>query len=225
METTPGRLVLCGVILASGLAAQIALARVNETERPALIRPLETLPLAMGDWSGKDEEVDPEIVERAQTTEYLNRVYENPRHPGRRMRLWINYSREGTNLRHTPEICLPSGGWAKIESRTRTAVLEESAGSPTRASLLAYSRGDLVETVGFWYYIFGEGRLENYVRRLPITSRSSHGQTTRGSSMTIEVFATGDDDPEGEAMIDFARAVLANLDPLLPRPRAQYYIP
>ena len=25
----------------------------------------------------------------------------------------------GTNLRHTPEICLPSGGWTKIESQTR----------------------------------------------------------------------------------------------------------
>ena len=225
MNTTLFRITLCGLILAGGVASRIAIGRMNETDRPRLARPLATLPLEMGDWSGRDEEVAPEIVERAQTTEYLNRVYENPRHPGRRMRLWVNYSREGTNLRHTPEICLPSGGWEKIESRTRTVVLEESGTSPTYASLLAYSRGDLVETVGFWYYIFGEGRLENYVRRLPITSRSSHGRTTRGSSMTIEVFSTGDGDPEGTAMIEFSRVVLANLEPILPRPRARYYIP
>ena len=36
--------------------------------------------------------------------------------------------------------------------------------------------------------------------RLSITSRSSHGQTTRGSSMTVEVFYPGDNDSEGEAL-------------------------
>ena len=60
-----------------------------------------------------------DIVERAQTTEYLNRVYESRKHPGLELTLWINYSEKGTNLRHTPEICLPSGGWTKIESQTR----------------------------------------------------------------------------------------------------------
>ncbi len=225
MKTSPVRLAMCGAILGLGLLGQLALGRMSETERPALRRALETLPYELGDWTGKSEAIDPEIVERAQTTEYLNRVYESPRHPGRRMRLWINYSREGTNLRHTPEICLPSGGWTKIEARTRTQALDESGPTPTLATLLAYSRGDLVERVGFWYYIFGEGRLENYVRGLPITSRSSHGRTTRGSSMTIEVFAAGDDDPDGVAMIDFARALLPKLEPILPFPRARYYTP
>src|SRR5438876_9738136 len=90
---------------------------------------------------------------------------------------------------------------------------------------LGYSQGELVEQVGFWYYIFGEGKLENYVRRLPITSRSSHGRTTRGSSMTVEVFYPGDQDPEGEALRQFARELMRALEPILPTPRATYYIP
>ena len=84
-----------------------------------LRRPLASIPLELGDWVGKDEPVDPDIVERAQTTEYLNRTYESRKQPGLRLRLWINFSLHGTNLRHTPEICLPSGGWTKIESLTR----------------------------------------------------------------------------------------------------------
>ncbi len=51
-----------------------------------------------------------DIVERAQTTEYLNRVYESRKQPGLQLTLWINYSEKGTNLRHTPEICLPFRG-------------------------------------------------------------------------------------------------------------------
>jgi hypothetical protein len=79
--------------------------------------------------------------------------------------------------------------------------------------------------VGFWYYIFGEGKLENFVRQLPITSRSSHGQTTRGSSMTVEIFYSGEHDPEGEVLRNFAQSLLIALEPVLPQARAEYYIP
>jgi hypothetical protein len=213
------------VLLATGLAAQAALARLCRTERPALRQPLSSLPVQLGDWIGKDEPVDPDIVERSQTTEYLNRAYDSPRHPGLTMRLWINYSREGTNLRHSPEICLPSAGRTKIESQTRELCMGGGNGRATRITRLGYSRGDLVEHVGFWYYIFGEGQLENYVRRLPITSRSAYGQATRGSSMTVETFYPGENDPEGEVLQEFAQELLRALDPILPVERANYYIP
>ena len=63
------------------------------------------------------------------------------------------------------------------------------------------------------------------VRQLPITSRSSHGQTTRGSSMTVEVFYPGDQDPAGDALRDFAHSLLIELEPILPHDRAEYYVP
>ncbi|MFI5456872.1 MAG: EpsI family protein [Isosphaerales bacterium] len=219
------RAVLCGTILATGLAAQGGLERLNRTERPPLRRPLASIPMELVDWAGQDEPVDPDIVERAQTTEYLNRSYEGRRQPGLKLRLWVNYSREGTNLRHTPEICLPSGGWTKIESQTRTIAVPLDGGRSIPVTLLGYNRGELVEHVGFWYYIFGEGKLENYVRRLPITSRSSHGRTTHGSSMTVEIFYTGENDSEGESLLEFARELVKALEPILPRERAVYHVP
>jgi hypothetical protein len=181
--------------------------------------------MLLGDWVGREEAIDPEIVKRAQTTEYLNRVYESRSHPGLRLTLWINYSDKGTNLRHTPEICLPSGGWTKIESQSRVLSVPAPDGSEIRITRLGYGQAELVEHVGFWYYIFGEGKLENFVRQLPITSRSSHGRTTRGSSLTVEIFYPGDQDPDGEELASFARALLAELDPVLPLDRAEYYIP
>ena len=90
---------------------------------------------------------------------------------------------------------------------------------------LGYAQGDLVQGVGFWYYIFGEGAVERWVRTLPITSRSSHGRTTRGSGMTVEVFWTGESEEKVAAFQDFARAVLAGLEPILPTDRADYHIP
>jgi Protein of unknown function (DUF3485) len=219
------RCVLCASFLAFGLAAQAGLERMNETERPLLRQSLATLPMELKDWVGHDEAMDPQIVERAQTTEYLNRIYESRKHPGVRFNLWINYSTEGTNLRHTPEICLPSGGWSKVESMTHELRQPAANGKELTVTRLGYTKDDLVQHIGFWYYIFGEGKLEKMVRRLPITSRSSHGRTTRGSSMTIEVFYPGDTDPDAAALGDFAREVLVALEPILPTDRAEYHIP
>jgi hypothetical protein len=215
---------LCGIILASGYAAQAALEQWSRIERPPLRAPLSSIPLELGDWVGQDVGVDPRIVAESQATEYINRDYECRGRPGRRLRLWINYSRLGLNLRHSPKICLPSGGWTEVESLCKVLPIRH-AGGEIPVTRLAYSQGELVQGVGFWYYIFGEGRLERYVRGLPITSRSSHGRTTRGSGMTVEVFCPGEIDPDGEALRDFASALLGALEPILPDDRAEYYIP
>ena len=134
-------------------------------------------------------------------------------------------SEHGTNLRHTPEICLPSGGWTKIESQSKVLSVHAPRQKSVQITRLGYGRGELVEHVGFWYYIFGEGKLENFVRQLPITSRSSHGRTTRGSSMTVEIFYPGDHDSDGEALCDFAQPLLDALEPILPLDRAAYHVP
>lgn len=220
-----GRAILCGLILTSGLLAQAGLEALATTERPLLRAPLSSIPLDLGDWIGHDTEVDPDIIEKAQTTEYVSRDYESKSQPGRHLRLWINYSREGNNLRHSPKICLPSGGWQPVEAECRTLTLDNGAGRSIPISRLAYNQGELVQAVGFWYYIFGEGALEKYVRTLPITSRSSHGRTTRGSSMTVEVFSVGDTDAQDTLLKDFSRELLKTLEPILPEDRADYYVP
>jgi hypothetical protein len=218
------RIAICGAILVSGLAAEVTLNATCVIERPKLRRPLSTLPMVLGDWVGTERPVDEDIARRSQNTEYLSREYESFRHPGLKLAVWLNFSIMGTNLRHSPEICLPSGGRTKIESHTRVFEILAGQAPPIRISRLGY-QGELVEHVGFWYYIFGEGKLENYVRSLPITSQSSHGRATRGSSMTIEIFYPGDRDPDGDALREFAEELAQHLDPILPTPRATYFLP
>ena len=100
-------------------------------------------------------------MKEAQATEYLSRIYESREFPGRRFDLWINYSNEGLNLRHSPEICLPSGGWTKIESACREMTIQCDSNKSLPIMRLGYSQGDLAMGIGFWYYIFGEGKLEH----------------------------------------------------------------
>ena len=105
------RVTLCGGVLALALAAQAGLEAMTAIERPRLRAPLSAVPMELGHWVGRDETVNPLILKESQADDYLNRVYEDRRQPGRKLWLWVNYSREGLNLRHSPEVCLPSGGW------------------------------------------------------------------------------------------------------------------
>ncbi|HEV3163400.1 MAG TPA: EpsI family protein [Isosphaeraceae bacterium] len=219
------RLGLCVLILAFGVAAQAALEQSSDAPRPLLKQKLATIPIRLGSWAGEDVNVDARVLEKSQATDYLSRIYHDSRRPGRQLQVWINYSETGLNLRHTPEICLPSGGWTKIESQCRVMRVKCSAAGELPITRLAYGKGELVQGIGFWYYIFGEGQLEHFVRSLPITSQSSHGRATRGSGLTVEVFCPGEADPDGQALQDFASALLAALEPILPGSRACYHIP
>jgi EpsI family protein len=219
------RVLLCGLLLSVGLAAEAALDRATRIERPPLKGPLASVPLALGDWVGEDIEPDPDVLRESQADDYLNRAYESRTRGGAKFRVWVNYSRRGDNLRHSPEVCLPSGGWAKVEAECRSLSVDTGAGKPLPVSRLVYSKDALVQAIGFWYYIFGEGRLEHWVRGLPITSRSSHGRTTRGSGLTVEIFFPAESDPDDDALKELARDLLGELDKLLPDNRAEYHVP
>jgi hypothetical protein len=43
--------------------------------------------------------------------------------------------------------------------------------------------------------------------------------------MTVEVFYPGDQDPDGDLLINFARLLLIELESILPTERAGYYVP
>ena len=219
------RIALCLGLLGTGVIAQAGLERANRCERPDLKDSLATIPMELDGWIGRDEPIDADILERSQATDWLNRTYEHPAHPGRRMSVWINYSKTGLNMRHSPEVCLPSGGWTKVESETKALEVWKSLGDPRFITRLGYAKGELFQAVGFWYYIFGEGEIERWVRTLPITSRSSHGRTTRGSGLTVELFCPGEADPKGEAMAEFACLLGRSLEGLLPSDRAEYCVP
>jgi EpsI family protein len=221
------RIIICMALIAAGLGAEVAIQAACGLgrERPPLRRPLVSLPTKLGDWTGTDYPVSAAVLRESNADEYLSRVYVSPRFPGLHLKLWVNYSAFGFNLKHTPEVCLPAGGWAKREAETRVMEIPAEHGPLTRLTRLGYSQGELFEHIGYWYYIFGEGKLENYVRSLPITSQSSYGRATRGSSITIEVFYAGDRDPNGNGLRDFAGELIRHLDPILPEPRDAYFMP
>ena len=84
------RITVCLSLLGTGLAADAGLELVNRCDRPTPTSKLAAIPMTLGRWVGRDEPVEPDIIERAQTDDWINRVYEDPTGPGRRLTLWMN---------------------------------------------------------------------------------------------------------------------------------------
>ena len=94
-----GRATLCLGLLSSGFAGQAGLDALCTIERPPLRRPLISLPMEIGGWSGRDEEIDKDILRISGASEYLNRSYTNPKFPG-------SGSRSGSTIRSWVITCI-----------------------------------------------------------------------------------------------------------------------
>ncbi len=97
--------------------------------------PLASIPLDMGDWVGKDEPVDADIVERCPDDRIPQPDVREPQAArasaaplDQLFALWR------PTCATRPKICLPSGGWTKIESLTRVLAVPLDSGPVDRRS-------------------------------------------------------------------------------------------
>ena len=101
------------------------LASRSQAEPEIARRPFTELPIRLGDWSGRDRELDKEVLELLKLTDYVMRVYvPGSQQPARSafegqtrqaaapVALYVGYyasQRSGATY-HSPKNCLPGGG-------------------------------------------------------------------------------------------------------------------
>ena len=84
-------------------------------------RPLEEIPLKLGDWSKISESRFSEaVLAQLRPTDYLYRVYADA--ANHQVSLYIGYHGGGPDSGpiHSPKHCLPGGGWHRISEKNRT---------------------------------------------------------------------------------------------------------
>jgi len=103
------------------------LASRSQAEPEIARRPFTELPIRLGEWSGRDRELDKEVLELLKLTDYVMRVYVpgtsqevarnafegQTRQAAAPVALYVGYyasQRSGATY-HSPKNCLPGGGW------------------------------------------------------------------------------------------------------------------
>ncbi|MBI4430113.1 MAG: exosortase-associated EpsI family protein [Candidatus Omnitrophica bacterium] len=94
--------------------------RMDETRDPLF----EKIPVTLGEWIGKDSELDKRTYEILETRNVLSRLYETP--GGKKVHLLLVGSHKDRRVAHPPEVCYVSSHFSIVESGVRDVNLETS---------------------------------------------------------------------------------------------------
>jgi hypothetical protein len=98
---------------------------------------LGEVPLAVGDWQGQAEELDPAQVERAEFTGYLLRRYVHRRTKWC-VSVLVACGRPGPLSLHTPEVCYPGSGYEAVGPAESGTVLVPGLAEPVELKSIRF---------------------------------------------------------------------------------------
>lgn len=101
--------------------------------------PLESLPLTLGSWQGKDDVLDPQIARATGAVDRLFRSYID-RRTGVRLSVIVLYGPAVGMAIHSPENCYRAAGYSLVDGPRMRPVLWDDHDLPFRS--LTFARGD-----------------------------------------------------------------------------------
>ena len=145
LRLTIAVLLVAAIHLAFWITRSGALPKQVELPKPDL----RSLPMQLGEWTGKEAELDPRIVKSAGAEYAVNRLYR--RSDGQTVMLHIavitNYGANG--LHHFPQYCYRGSGYKLLTIERRQLQADDGDEIPTSFSL--WARDHQRAAVVYWY--------------------------------------------------------------------------
>ncbi|GIX15423.1 MAG: hypothetical protein KatS3mg118_3382 [Paracoccaceae bacterium] len=192
-----------------GLAMHLAPPR----EAMAVARePLVLFPRLVGEWSGQTVRLDPEVERVLAADDYLSARYLGGDGAVDLFIAWYRAQAGGAGI-HSPEVCLPTGGWEVSAWRQETVSLPGGHAVPVNRAVIA--RG--LERQLVWYWFEGRGRREtsDYMAKIAVVwDSATTGRSDGALVRLVTPIAPGEDEAAAAARL---RRFLAGILPDLPR--------
>ena len=113
---------------------------------------IDSFPLSFKDWRGRQQVVEPEIIEESGAEEAFYAAYRNKKKE--EVSLYIGYRStsflENDNFFHSPTVCLPSSGW-KNKSQTKHEIENISFADDFTVTQMIIEQMDSQQLVYFWF--------------------------------------------------------------------------
>lgn len=198
------------------LAALLALTYVTamwsgQRSPEELRQPLETIPLEIADWTGREgnrlSQAEEDVL---RATSYIKRDYY--RENGASAELFIAFysMQQAGEAMHSPKNCLPGTGWEIWQYSQATVPFE---GKPAEINRYYIQRGQSKLLVLYWYQSHERVVASEYYAKICLVWDSVMKQRTSGSIVRITV----QDTPEGEQEgLDLATKLLPLIKNVLP---------
>jgi len=179
---------------------------------------LNSFPLRLGEWEGRELEISREELDVLKLTDYVNADFADPN--GGVVNFYVAYyasQRKGASV-HSPRACLPGGGWKIIDSKVvnLTGILPD--GSDLPVNQLIISTGQARQLVNYWFMQRGRNLTNEYAVKWYIFWDSLTRRRTDGALVRLvtPLPEQGGEEEAAQRLTEMIR---------LAEPRLYYHIP
>jgi exosortase D (VPLPA-CTERM-specific) len=163
-------------------------------------QPFALFPLNFKDWHGVPQTLDGDSLDGLELTDYLLADYTRVANPGTPVNLYVAYyisQRAGVHL-HSPELCIPGGGWTIL--RQSVVTLPVASGESIPANRLVIEKRGVRQLVYYWFqergrYIARESTRKYYGLRDALLDRRTDGALVR-----VVVPIVAEDEAEADSL-------------------------
>lgn len=177
--------------------------------------PLANLPETIGNWTGREIPLDPEVLKVVAVTDYVNRSYFSPTQLP--VELYVGYyadQRTGDTI-HSPKNCLPGAGWDPIQSDYATISLP--GGRQAKVNEYVIAQGLDRELVFYWYQGRGRVTASEYMAKFWMISDAITRNRTDGALVRLITPIVNNDTAQAHARLEkFTSILFPSLSKLIP---------
>jgi len=131
---------------------------------------IESFPSAIGEWSGKQEMVAPDIVRESGAEESYSGYFTN--RIGEEIALYMGYRSTAfladENFFHSPTVCIPSSGWIEREV-TKKTVSRVPFFNDLQVTKMVIEKDGIKQLVYFWFQTKDEATYDKNINRFHLS--------------------------------------------------------
>ena len=164
---------------------------------------LSAFPAEIGTWRGQPEALEREIRQVLAADDYLVSGFV-ANDSGAPVSLFIAYYATQTDGRaaHSPEICIPGGGWEIVSLSSRSVDLESASEAGLRVNRAIIQKGRYRQLVYYWFEQRGRRLVNEYVVKWYILWDALTRKRTDGALVRLVTpLIIGEDEPAADARL------------------------
>ncbi|MDU8943269.1 VPLPA-CTERM-specific exosortase XrtD [Ovoidimarina sediminis] len=204
------------VFVAATSAAFVTVARPEAVTMER--EPFALFPNRLGEWYGVRARLEPAVEEVLGADDYLNATFQQPRTPT--VNLFVAFyenQTEGDGI-HSPEVCLPVGGWEIFSIDPYTVDMPESVYGTFELNRAVIQKGTSKQLVYYWFEQRGK-RMTNDVlaKTAVIWDGLTMGRTDGALVRFVTPIGVGESEQDADARLqEFMRQSLTKLPRFVP---------
>ncbi len=178
--------------------------------------PFSLFPRRIGDWAGGTAALDPEVERVLGATDYLNATFSAPGETAHVNMFVAFYDRQtdGEGI-HSPEVCLPVGGWEIFSLRPHSVDFTDAGYGRFEVNRAVIQQGQTRQLVYYWFEQRGKRIVNDFHAKLTVVYDGlTMGRSDGALVRYVTPIAAGETEADAEARL--VRLIAGSL-PHLPR--------